>query len=155
MKNFRGFTLMEVLIVTALLIIISGGSFLTLVNYRRNQDIRLTAKNLVLFIKNAQARAISQDEGTEWGIRFQNTSGAGIDSYHLFSGPSYISSWTQVRLPSSVEFSDPTDGLNEDVIFSKITGLPGSSAVVTIRLRSDNSVIRTININAQGTITEN
>ncbi len=153
MRRPLGFTLLEVLIVVALTVIIGLGGFLSLSGFRQEQDLNLTAKSMVGFLRDVQSKAANQESATEWGVRFDNPA-SGRDAYMLFSGPAFIAASTTVSLPASVEFSDPASGSSKDTVFAKITGLPDSAASVTIRLISNTSSTKTITINAQGAIQE-
>jgi len=153
MRKLSGFTLAEVLIVVGLIAIIGLGGFLSLSRFRQEQEIRLASKSMVGFLRDVQSKAINQESGTEWGVRFDSPAG-GRGAYMLFSGPMFVAASTTVTLPSSVEFSDPASGSSKDTVFEKITGLPDSAASVTIRLIGNTSSTKTITINAQGAIQE-
>lgn len=146
-----GFTLIEMLIVLSIGVILGTIGILSLSNYRREQSLRLSAQSIVAFLKDAQSRSISQEEGLQWGVRFYEPAG-GRDSYYLFTDPAVPRS--VVALPASVEFDPASGPFPKDVTFAR-TGLPLSSAAVIIRLSGNPTATRTITVNAQGTIVEN
>lgn len=142
---------MEILIVSALVAIISLGGYLSLVNYRKNQDLGLTSGKIVSFLRDAQAKAVAQEDAQQWGVRFDNT---GEGSIQLFNGPSFDIAESTFRIPRAVQFTDPSSGNTKDVVFSKITGEPNAATIITLSLASDPTATKTVTINAQGTITE-
>ncbi len=147
MKN--GFTIIELLIVIALIVILSTVGILTLFNFRSNQSLRLATQNLVTFVRSTQQKSISQESGLRWGIRFTHQAG-GRDSYQLVSGVSTFNpAGDTVALPGGVEFA----AVYEDVVFNRF-GLPDSSSTIIMRLTGNPTVTRTITVNVQGTIEE-
>lgn len=153
MTNINGFTILEILVVLGISVIVGTVSFLSLANFRQNQSLDSASKSIVAFLRDAQSKSIGQDGGLEWGVRFENSAN-GRDSYYLVRGPAFTGVQSTAFLPSSAEFSDPTQGTMKEIIFSKITGLPASPATIIFRLASNPSVEKNININAQGTISE-
>ncbi len=145
MKN-KGFTLIEILVVLGITIILATGGFLSLWNLKKHQALRLAAENMVAFVRDAEQRSVSQDQGLGWGVHFENS--ADRDSYWRFSGSDPMAISEKITLPSGVEMDTPSD----DVFFAKVSGLPDSSAEVKIKLSGDDSSVMTIKINAQGTI---
>jgi len=147
LRNTSGFTLIEILVVLGITIILATGGFLSLWNLKKQQSLRLSAESMVAFVRDAEQRSISQDQGLGWGIHFEN-SATDRDSYWRFAGadPSVISE--KIVLPPGVDMDSPTD----DVFFAKVSGLPDAMTVVKIKLSGDDSSTKTIIINAQGTI---
>lgn len=144
-----GFTLIEMLLVLAITVILATVGLLSLSGVRQRQSLDLAGKSLIAFLRDAQQKSISQESGNAWCVRLDNVE-PGRDSYYLYPSTCSGTPATVVALPSSVEFSTPT----QDVTFSKVTGLPVSPATITIRLVGNPSVTKTITINAQGTIQE-
>ena len=149
--NKNGFTLIEILVVLGISIILAMGGLFSLSNLRRHQSLRLAAEGMVAFLRDAQQRSISQDEGSGWGVRFENSESE-RDSYRRFKGTDSSAVSEKITLAPGVEFVDPAEGDEKDVSFVKISGLPGSAMEVKIKLSNDPDTFRTITINAQGTI---
>ncbi len=149
----KGFTVLEILIVLGISAIIGTISFLSLANVRQSQSLESTAGSVVAVLRDAQSKSMSQEGGLEWGVRFENSMD-GRDAYYLVSGPTFTGAQSTAVLPASVEFFDPVRGTVKDIIFSKITGKPENSATIILKLANNSSIAKNININAQGTISE-
>lgn len=147
----RGFTLAELLITMAILVIIASTSFVYLGSYRRTAEIDSALQKMVSFIREAQMRAKTGQDGVAWGIRWDNPL-AGDDFYVLFKD-SYAATNTieTIMLGSSIEFTSPSTGNDYEVIFQRITGNPDvTSTSITIASRVDPSITKTITINSLG-----
>ncbi len=145
----RGFTLIEMLVVLGISVILATGGFLSLWNLRKHQALRLAAESMVAFLREAQSRSATQEGGVGWGVHFENSTDR--DSYWLFSGSVIEDPVDKVALPATVGLDTPSD----EVFFSKVSGLPDFPTIVKIKLLGDDSSVRTITINAQGTIEQN
>ncbi len=141
----KGFTLIEILVVLGISVILATGGFLMLWSFRSHQALSLSAEKIVAVLRDAQARSVSQEDGLSWGVHFENV--VGSDSYWIFGGDPAVPI-EKVSLSSGVALDTPT----ANVSFFKVSGLPVSPAEVKIKLSNDDTVFRTITINAQGTI---
>lgn len=149
----KGFTLIELLLAVGILAIVSVFGFINLFGYREAQDLDSTTREIVIILRNAQDRSISQESNNRFGVHFENpASGQGF--YDLFSGTNYVSGViiSKFALRQDVQFSDPAGGNSKDVIFSPVTGLPNASTTIIISLKRDSSVSKTITVNSNGQI---
>ncbi|KKR55666.1 MAG: hypothetical protein UT92_C0001G0009 [Candidatus Curtissbacteria bacterium GW2011_GWA1_40_24] len=149
----RAFTLIELLIVIGITVVLATISFLNIFNFRGQNDLDLTVKEIVVVLRNAQDRSISQESGSRWGVHFENPVSAG-GFYDLFSGIDYSTSSLVSRstLRSNLQFSDPAGGNSKDIIFSPVSGLPGGSSTIIIFTKNNPSVSSTIIVNSNGQI---
>jgi type II secretory pathway pseudopilin PulG len=144
----RGFTLVETLIVLGGIAVIATIGTISFINYRDHQDLDLAVKAAVAALRDVQQRAISQQEGLQWGIHFENVL-VGRDFYATFKGSSYSTSSAEsfVYLKSNLKFYNPPSNNAKDIIFSKVTGYPNVRHPVTFVLSRNESVCRTISFN--------
>lgn len=142
----RGFTLIEILVVLGISVILATGGFLALWNLKKHQALQLSAEKIVAVLRDAQARSVSQENGLVWGVHFEN-SPVDPDSYWIFGGDPAVPI-EKVSLSPGVVLDTPST----NVTFAKVSGLPGALTAVKIKLSTDDTSIRTININVQGTI---
>ncbi len=157
----RGFTLIEVLIAVAVIIIIAGisGIYLnTLYGAKRAEN---SANQIVAFLTTAQEKSASQEDDSRWGVYFDGPS-SGIQTYTLYrideglvgDTPPYAQAdiIRQVSLPEGLKFTSPAANATLAVTFERITGLPTTPA--TIRIIDDRATDnpQTIEVSSTGRI---
>ena len=150
-QGAAGFTLVEIILVSAISLILASMFFLNVTRQNVVFELDEAAYSLTAVLRDASERARGQDGGTAWGVYFVNPAGA-PDYHALFSGSTFTAANSTVYLPPKVEFSDPGSGANKEVVFAKVTGLPGAATAVTIQVIDSPSDSRTITINANGSI---
>lgn len=149
LKANNGFTILELIISITIISIIGVMAGVELINYQRLTSAETAARDIMSELRFAQSRAITGEDGDlngqgdAWGVRFANSTN---DTYQVFYGPSYAAGTTTatIYLPSSVKFTNPTEGNNRDIIFTKLTGTATSSAVAIQTI--DGSQTKTITI---------
>ncbi len=151
------FTLVEILIVVGILAIISTAGFVELAQFKSKHDFDLDAQSITEAISSVQSRAIQQDRGTAWGIRFINSTST-ADTYQIFQGSSYSASSvvSSETLSSATIYTNPPPGFYIDVVFAARTGLPTSGSATSIVInRTGGTGLYTIMISASGRISKN
>lgn len=146
----EGFTLIELMLVIAILAIIAalGRDFYG--NYARTVDLDTSASVLVSSLEIARGRALDGDGDRRWGVHLVN----GADDYfEIFSSPTdYADAAKTVSeteyLKRSIRFSDPAEGLNKDIMFTKIS----ATSTATSTTIAYDSAYRTISVSAQGLV---
>jgi len=153
MKLFKkSFTLVELLIVIGIIAVIAGFGMLNLYPYWRSKTLEGTAEKIAIFLENAKAKSMVQENGSAWGVHFENPTSS-QSFFSLFYG-SYSSSTViqTIYLPKQIEFSDPSEGSSKEIIFEKLTGKTGTSTQIKIYLISSPSQQKTIEVNSFGKI---
>lgn len=153
-NSSSGFTLIEILVVIAILVIVSAVGFFAFTSYKGSKNVELTMDELAAVIRDIQKRSITQQDGKQWGIRFSNSTST-THAYEVFSGASYSTSTVErtYSLKRNVEFTNPSDGSSIDAIFSAIGGeLSGDTIISLISKRGDN-LVGDIIIDSSGRIT--
>jgi len=150
MVKHGGFTLLEVLLVTALMAMIASYSIGVYRNYGKGIEVTATKKNIVYDLRQMQVRAASGENRRNWGAHFVN---GAQDYYELFSSPTnYADSGktiiSVVYLPSTIIFTNPAEGNNLDIIFASISA--GASAN-SVTISSEGSG-QTVNVTASGAV---
>lgn len=145
-KNFvfrsnYSFTLIETLVVVAILAALTTTAFVSLANYKNRHALDLDAEEIASALSNAQNKAIQQEGGSAWGVRFINGT---TDYYQIFKGSSYAASGviSSSQLSGTSVFTNPASGTNLDVVFATRTGNPttGGGAVVVIKQSGSSNV---------------
>lgn len=142
--------MLEILIVIAILAGLSAAGAGYFHNTVTTIESQATSKTLMSDIKNVRAKSMAGENNMKWGIRAVNSAD---DYYEIFSTPTnYIDVFTAVHstttLPRGVIFTDPGEGLNKEIIFSKISG---TATAMTLSLSSLGDTA-TITVTAQGTV---
>lgn len=150
----KAFTLIELLIVIAIISVLAIVGVMNLVSHRQERDLNFTVQEIITVLRNAQDRSIAQEEGSRWGIYFNNPTGGSNDFYELFKGVSYAGGTvaSKIFLRSNIQFDIPSSNSFSTVIFTPITGLPNALATVKISLIGKPTSSSTIIINTNGEI---
>ena len=150
MKNQRGFTLIELAIVTSIIVLLLGFITINLVSSQQGASLTSVEEILLADLKQQQLKAMIGDtEGREasdqYGVHFDQT------KYTLFHGAYLIgeTSNSVINLDSNMQFNSP----DYDVIFSKLSGeIPVAR---NIELQDNtNFKFKRIHLNTLGVITQ-
>lgn len=147
-RSSAGFSLLELLLVVAVLAILGSIGSAYYFNVVKNIELSTAASGIISDLQYAQSSSMAGESGMRWGIHFVNGSD---DYYQIFSTPTDFANASTtiasiIYLPQQVVFSDPSDSSNKDIIFERITGTAASATVVIAS--SDNS--QTITVPAIG-----
>jgi|GEM_PF-2174985 len=140
--NRRGFSLIELLLVTAITVIIAGSGFLLIGNRRALTDLDATTGVIVASLREAQQNAQASASSTAWGVRFDNAAGAA--SFSVFASSTYASSSVTSfsRLPAGIAYATSSlfVGSAREVVFGNGTGLVADKGVsVVVRTLKGNA----------------
>ena len=171
-NNINGFTVIELLVVTAILVIISAIVIFNVGSQRQNSALLRSAQKLSLDLRRAQSFALSsktyKTTGVPcgWGIHFN---GIGSTNYVIFAdlassadcsdrdfiGASNSSEdFETANLESGISINSLSGNLS-DVVFTPpdpiVNFTPGQTSAIIILINNDGAT-RTININKTGFI---
>lgn len=145
MRNKRsGFSLVEILLVLAIISILSGTYIVSLRGLQIENNINNNVSLIAQVLQKAQMYSQGIKKDAYWGVRVEK------DKVVIFEGPSFesrnISSDEVFDLAGNVSVS----GLVE-IVFDKLTGNPQDFGAITINADNYNSS-RTLNINEKGVV---
>jgi prepilin-type N-terminal cleavage/methylation domain-containing protein len=142
MKNKKGFSLIELLIVIGILAILGaimapiGAGLLSRNNLRTKTD------EVIISLQAARVNSMSGKEDSPWGVSI------GANQIILFKGTSFAArdqAFDEVfGYPSSLTIT------NSEVVFDLVTGLPSSST--TINLNGPGSLSEVVIVNSNGAV---
>ena len=146
-----GFTLLEVVMVVAIISVISVAGAGYYVNYAKSIELESAAKNILSDLRNARSKAMAGESDLKWGVHLTNGSD---DYYELYSTPTTyadvsMTTSTTTYLSSAVIFTAPPSNSSSDVLFTKIQGTPNASSTISIFSRN---ATRTIMVTTNGII---
>jgi len=149
----KAFTLLELLLVVGITAVLSAVGVGFYVNQQRVKILDNTAQEIANYLRYAQQKSVSQEQGLQWGVHFDNPT-SGSDFYALYTGTTYSSPLETKYLPTGIIFATPATGNSVNVSFNKLTGTnySGTSQSIVIQSTSSNAT-KTISVSSQGLIT--
>ncbi|MBI5401463.1 prepilin-type N-terminal cleavage/methylation domain-containing protein [Candidatus Wolfebacteria bacterium] len=146
-KKYRGFTLLEFLIVIGITVILGTIAGLNLYGIYTHRNLNSDIQKIVYVLRAARDNSINQEQASQWGVHFENPA-TSTDFYVLFRGSDYSTGTSSLRetLGLGVEFTSPSSGSSTDVIFSKLTGLSSTASPIIISLTNNPTASGTISI---------
>lgn len=149
LKASLGFTIIELFVVLAIIVVLVSISTGLLVILRQDSKLNIDAQRIVSALRLAQNRTTASRNLNSHGVHFDIQNNIFI----LFEGPVFDSqdpSNESVNLESGVQFSNiQLDNSGEDIIFNRITGSTLQGGFVEIQ-SADLSDSRTICIEESG-----
>jgi prepilin-type N-terminal cleavage/methylation domain-containing protein len=152
----KGFTLVELIVVIALIIASGAVVFANLAGKRSTTDLTAATQQIGVLLRQAQSDAVEQESDVAWGVHFANPTGT-APFYALFT-TSYSAGTvvgTPYLLPTTVAYTTSTlaPGATLDVIFSPISGAPSTSTSIGLYMPGQNAAFSSaISISPSGEV---
>ncbi|MDD5749745.1 MAG: hypothetical protein PHO91_03095 [Patescibacteria group bacterium] len=155
MKNKQGISIIEIIITIFIVSALTGMGVAVYINWQKQSKLVNTADEIKSVLIRAQQLATAAAKSSDWGVRFEE------GNYTLFAGTFYNQndpeniSWqlsgVEIIEPESI-FSDGGDGYIPDVVFRKYQGTTDNVGLIRIRLASDPTWIRNVEVFSSGQI---
>ena len=147
-KHTFGFSIIEILIVVAVLGLLAVVGIRVLSNFKNTTNLSTSIENGVSSLVDARSKTLSSKNGNQHGVHFES------GKLTFFVGTTYSASDPEneeVLLPSVVEISTISlNGGGSDIIFKKLTGDTDQYGSVTFRIKDQVSQTRTISVPITG-----
>ncbi len=131
-----GFSLLEILLVIAILAIIAMFVFTSMISYARFEQLRASTTELETLINETRQRTLSAESTGRYGLYFATS------SVVFFEGDGYTgnnptnATTTFVGLTLSTNFPGTT---TKQIIFTRLTGTPSATGTITLTQSVTNS----------------
>ena len=142
----KGFTLVEITIVIAIIVIISAISVKVYFNMKEKQAILKDSESIVSIIEKTRNMSLNRKNDSAYGVKFASS------SVTVFAGSTYISgnNISKYDLESDVKISTISlSSHGTEVGFAKTTGVPNATGTVVL---STSVYTKTITISGTGII---
>ena len=107
----RGFSLIEVLIAVAIIVVLAAIAFLALGQFRARSDVDRAATGALAFLRLARERTVAGEGDTQWGVHVTSS------QLMLFQGSSFVSAEDTLTLPPTIIASAALSGGGSDIVF--------------------------------------
>ena len=159
----RGFTLIEVLLVMGITAVLLVMGAINMLGYIGRQNLESETRAIVALMRDAQSKAMSQEEESRWGVYLYNNAGEDRDYYAIFQADEALVASTSYNgipgttlerktMRSNVEFTSPDSATSTIILFSKVSGLPNASTTAVLQRVDDASNQKTVYISGNGKI---
>lgn len=129
--NQKGFSLLELLIVIAILALILATVLPSFTNFRRSSLLNTETMNIVTLVNRARLLSVSAKNDTHYGIHFEAGKVVLFDAAAAYSSTDPTNE--VYNAPSGITISSiVVNGGGSDVLFDKITGETSNNATTTI-----------------------
>ena len=137
-----GFTLVEILVVIAIIGLLVSISTVGFSTFRSHENLKIGQSGVLEGVRRAQSSARDGKGDSAWGVNLTN------NSITVFKGISYSGRDTAFDQPLSMPGGVVLSGITE-IVFSKLTGNTSNTGTITLTNKYGTS---NIEINAKGTL---
>ena len=146
----RGFSLLEILISLAILILITSITMYSFSAMRAKKQLEIATDSLSFKLEEAKAYALTGKGGTNFGVAFPSTT-----TYVYFVGSTYsISSLTNatITLPLNLRIATSLSSGASTISFSRLTGASSATGTITLTDITRSMTTATVTIGTLGDI---
>jgi len=153
-NGVKGFTLVEILIVIAILLVLIAIAFPTFRFFQSESGLNNSTEEIINTLRLAQSKTLASEGADRWGVYFSTSTA--FDQYILFQGENYASRVTSAdkiySLPQSVEIYDVNLTGEPEVVFDRLIGSTGQPGNLSVRLKENHTKNQTIYIENSGQV---
>ncbi len=145
-----GFSLVEVLVVLAIISIIAVFVIISLGQFSKEKVLEGEADKIIRVLRLAQSKTLASEGKNSFGVHFDS------DKFIFFKGEAFIEGAPDNEinlLPADLEITEVNfnEG-NQSVVFARLTGMTANQGSAKIRMIGDNSKNKVIFVDSSGTV---
>ncbi|MEK7464662.1 MAG: LamG-like jellyroll fold domain-containing protein [Patescibacteria group bacterium] len=149
-----GFTLVEIAITMGIMIAVSVSGYVAFSGLKPVKNLENTTNEVSAVIRATQKKAVTQESGRAWGIRFFGSTST-TPSYEVATGTSYSAGAVSrtYYLGRNVIFGNPGGSSTLDMFFSAINGKLSQNQIISLNTGRPDGFVNDIIANKQGSVT--
>lgn len=145
----KGFTLIEVLIVLAILVLVTSIIAPSFVKLGGGEALDTSVSSIISILNEAKSEAVSSKNASDYGVRILKNQLVSFEN-------SYGTNNKTLTISSLVSISTSTGmATNSEVIFSNVSGSSNASGTITVTVLRDPTKKSTITVYSTGAIEKN
>lgn len=132
----RGLTLVELLIVMAIIAIVASAIMSGFMSYGVAQELQVVKAESTTLVREARQRTIASETDTQFGVHVATS------TITVFEGANFTTGVVRSEFTSqgTLFASTFSDGSNE-IVFSRLTGLPSATGTIMLTQTRSNDTI--------------
>ena len=148
-KLVSGFSLMELLIVMAILVVIALVAMPKLIDFQREQSLKNTSENIISLLTKAKSDSQASLNSNNYGVHFEN------DYMVYFLGNSFSESDPNNKVYDFENGVILGSGAGANIIFPRLTGDVVGYQSIVVKLTALPDRTKTITVTKTGSISSN
>ena len=153
MQIKKGFSLFEILLSVAIIVVILFVVINLFSNYNKKQVLDNTTEKVLSLLKEARSLTISSKNDSSYGVHFEQ------DTIVLFKGTAYVSGDSNNKInqidKKAIISEINLNGKNNNIIFQRLTGKTDFFGTIKISLVSNPLNFKTVSIYQTGIVEKN
>lgn len=144
----RGFTILEIMVVIAVIGILSVIGLVTFTSSRDTRQLTATAQNILGVLRSAQAKTLAGEGGTAWGVHLSDS------RFVLFQGVDFGSAvYTEnYDIPAGLAIGNINlAGGATDIIFNRVDGGTNQYGIFSVEVKNSSAVF-SISVDKSGKV---
>ncbi|MCK9344663.1 MAG: prepilin-type N-terminal cleavage/methylation domain-containing protein [Candidatus Pacebacteria bacterium] len=152
MRNKQGFTLIDIVIVSAIIALLVATAVSPFSQFRNAKTLEVATEQALSLLSRARSDTLAAKQGIQYGVHFETT------KMVLYRNATYTAgdpTNEETLLDGTIEISSISLGGGSEVLFQRLTGKTSNAGTIVLRVKSDPSASSTITIVGTGIVGAN